>query len=286
MASFKNAMKKMKKDTEYEKLAQEIYQNLISHQGNNAIKVQHNVKLVGKSGRAHQIDVYWEYEIAGVYHKVLIECKNYTRPVSKGHTMAFHAVLADLNGVNGIMISKVGYQEGAKIYADHYGINLMELRNPNDSDLVGRIKEISIDFVAATPTIKSRIPQVDKDWVLHNIPLPKEGQLKYVLHGRTDTIVITDDGDQPITSFYELDGKIPIPEVDKENCEHVFAFENAYLKLDPIGRIKITGIKYVYDIKIITEELKIHADQITRLILKDTLSGTIKFFDHNGGILG
>ena len=58
-------------NTEYEKFTQEIYQKLLDADAPKATNVQHNVKLKGKSGQEHQIDVYWEYEIAGT--KVVVK---------------------------------------------------------------------------------------------------------------------------------------------------------------------------------------------------------------------
>lgn len=55
--------------------------------------VQHNVKLKDKSGCEHQIDVYWEYEIAGNKHRVAIECKNYNSLVPIGKVRDFKGVL-------------------------------------------------------------------------------------------------------------------------------------------------------------------------------------------------
>ena len=69
----------MNQNTEYEKFTQEIYQQLLNTDFGNVktVEVLHNVKLRGRSGQEHQIDVYWEYEIAGLRRKVAIECKNY-----------------------------------------------------------------------------------------------------------------------------------------------------------------------------------------------------------------
>lgn len=53
----------MDENTEYERFAREIYQGLIKADGINTIDVKHNVKLRGKFGQEHQIDVYWEYEL-------------------------------------------------------------------------------------------------------------------------------------------------------------------------------------------------------------------------------
>ena len=99
----------MNTNTEYERFTQEIYQQLVNTDVVKATQVLHNVKLEGRSGQKHQIDVYWEYEIAGNKHKVAIECKNYNRPVPISVVQSFKGVLDDLNGVNGIIVTKKGF---------------------------------------------------------------------------------------------------------------------------------------------------------------------------------
>lgn len=118
----------MNQNSEYERFTQEIYQQLVNLDVVRTTKVRHDVKLEGRSGQKHQIDVYWEYVIAGNKHRVAIECKNYNTLVPIGKVRDFKGVLDDLNGVNGIMVTKVGYQEGAKKYAQEYGISLKELQ--------------------------------------------------------------------------------------------------------------------------------------------------------------
>ena len=54
----------MNHNTEYERFTQEIYQQLVNLDVVRTTKVKHDVKLEGRSGQKHQIDVYWEYEIA------------------------------------------------------------------------------------------------------------------------------------------------------------------------------------------------------------------------------
>ena len=126
----------MNPNKEYEKFTQEIYQELVNNDVLKPTKVLHNVKIKGKSGQEHQIDVYWEYEIAGSKHKVAIECKNYDKTVAIGKVRDFYGVLSDLNNVAGIMVTKVGYQAGAKKYALEYGIELKELRAPFLSETI------------------------------------------------------------------------------------------------------------------------------------------------------
>lgn len=80
------------KDTEYEQLTQEIYQAINANTEFKNIDVKHNIKLEGKSGCKHQIDVYWEFEMMGERHRVAIECKNYSDKVSVGNIRNFYGV--------------------------------------------------------------------------------------------------------------------------------------------------------------------------------------------------
>lgn len=67
----------MKSYTEYERFTQEVYQQLSNYHHWGIKNIQHNIKLKGRSGCEHQIDVYWAYEKDGVNHCVAIECHNY-----------------------------------------------------------------------------------------------------------------------------------------------------------------------------------------------------------------
>ena len=275
----------MNQNTEYEKFAQEVYQGLINADGVKTIDVKHNVKLVGKSGQEHQIDVYWEYEYAGVKHKVAIECKNYNRAVPIGKVRDFYGVLSDLNNVAGIMVTKIGYQDGAKKYADTYGIDLKELRSPNEQDWEGRVKTIVLQMTMVLPKIKQCIPLLDTDWIKANIEFSKEGPKNYQLQlqGMSDELIVYDENGRPITNFHELDSKLPCLDQEvTEDLEHIYTFDNGYMDFDPLGRLKINGVKYVYDV--IRQEMSpitIDAQRMVKAILKDALSGDIKFIRRN-----
>lgn len=104
----------MNANIEYEKFTQEIYQELVNADVVKRTKVKHNIKILGKSVQKHQIDVYWEYEIAGVLHKVAVECKNYKKPIPISKVRDFYGVLSNLDNVSGIIVTKIGYQERAK----------------------------------------------------------------------------------------------------------------------------------------------------------------------------
>ena len=82
----------------YELLAQWIYQQLLDYQndGYRKIEVQHDVQVLGKTGVEHQIDIYWEFELAGVLYKTIIEVKDWRTKVKKEQIMGFKEKLNDI----------------------------------------------------------------------------------------------------------------------------------------------------------------------------------------------
>jgi len=274
----------MNENTDYEKFTQEIYQTLIKAQGIDTIDVKHDVKIEGKSGQEHQIDVYWEYEIAGFKHKVAIECKNYNSVVSIGKVRDFCSVLSDLTNVNGIMVTKIGYQSGAKKFGDFYGINLKELRLPIEKDWKGKIRTIEFQTKIVMPNIKQRIPLFDNDWIKQNVILPENGQMTYSLQGMANEIKIVNGAGEVITDFHELDNKVPHEWDAVTGLEHIYTFEEAYIDVQPLGRLKITGVKYTYDVETETNNSKIDALETTKAILKDAITGEIRFFKKDGNV--
>jgi hypothetical protein len=280
----------MNPNTEYERFAQEIYQGLVDADVVKTTDVKHNVKLVGKSGQAHQIDVYWEYEIAGVKHKVAIECKNYNNTVSVGKVRDFYGVLADLNNIAGIMVTKVGYQEGAKVYASHYAISLKELRTPNRGE--GIIGEMELNLNIA---IRHCLFLVDDEWAKANNldfsqyrnfldsmssfcrPRSKPSIVwTNATHIPLETIPnakIRDEKGRVITTFDKLERNLP--ENFDSGSDHTFYFQDAYVDTR-WGPIKIKEVKYAHEKEKQTTVFSIDAHEFIKAVLKDALSGEIR----------
>lgn len=276
----------MNKNTEYEKFAQEIYQELMNSQGFSTIDVQHNVKLTGKSGQKHQIDVYWEYEIKGERHKVVIECKNYNRKIVLGKVRDFYGLLSDLENVFGIIITKRGYQEGAKRYADYYGIKLLELRTPSEKVDDFRIGDFDFNIgISLTQCVFS----LDDDWAkANNIDWRLHRSSTYSFSERghewgddylsleTTKDEIFDEKGKVIATLKELSDELP------QKAEHIYDFENAYVYSRYLGRVKIRAVKYINKKWVQRTIYTIDARDAVKAILKNVSSGkTLVFWKGN-----
>ena len=268
---------------EYELLTKEIFETLLKDTG-VTINVLHNVEIQGKAFK-NQIDVYWEYQIAGIIHKVAIECKNYNSNVSVAKVRDFYGVLSDIGNINGVIVSKVGFQKGAKEFAKYYGINLRELRVPTDEDWKGRIKTIQINMEVITKQIKKRKFNIDIEWAKENITLSKNGDFSYEIKGKADEIWIIDGNGNQLKNVYQLDNELPHNWENKENLQYVYEFEDGFLEVEKFGKIKMISIEYIYDILTSKQKpLIIDGTASAKAILKDAITGDIKFFDKDGTI--
>lgn len=273
----------MNPNTEYEKFAQEVYQELVAADVIKTTIVKRDVKLKGKSGQEHQIDVYWEYEIADVKHKVAIECKNYKSKVSIKAVRDFYGVLADLNNVTGIMATKIGYQEGAKKFAAHYGISLKELRAPKqDEGIMGEL-EIQIQT-----KIRRRLFLIDEKWAiskgfdiqqyrmnLDSLALSNEKVWADAIHLPLDTTCddIKNAKGKIITNLKLLEKDLP---ENPKRPFYAFPLNDAYIDTR-WGTMKIHEVRYVYENKRQTTIISLDARAFIKAILKDALNGDIKF---------
>ena len=272
----------MNPNIEYEKFVQEVYQRLVNTDTVKAIDIKHDILITGKSGQAHQIDVYWEYEIAGTKQKVVIECKNYNKPISIGKVRDFFGVIYDLSDVIGIMVTKKGYQKGAKGYGQFYGIELKELRVPSAGEAI--IGEVNLNI---NTSVQHRLFLVDEEdsgnskfnvtaykQKLDSLYFNRDNRWQNSTHIPFELLnqYIKDDNGKIISSFEEIEKDLPEDEI-----EYTQSFQNAYIETRYFGKLRIREIKYESESKSEQKVISIDAQEFTRAILKDALTNEIRF---------
>jgi hypothetical protein len=136
-----------KAGTLYEMLAALVFKAL--EEKNTVI---HDLKLVGASDVAHQIDV--TVETNGNKRRVLIECKDYDISGDKiglDIIRSFRSVLEDTQADEGIVITCNGFTSEAQKFAKAKDIKLVILRKFEDADMQGRIKTVVVNLIVQAP---------------------------------------------------------------------------------------------------------------------------------------
>lgn len=222
-----------------------------------------------------QIDVYWEYLRKEVVHRVAIECKNYSKPVPKEKVCAFQGVLSDLDGVEGVMVSKKGFQKGAKQYAAEYGISLKELREPEKGESV--IGEIEMVYHIEK---LSTLYKVDENWgVERKIDFTGYKQRLDIFYHKwvnsthiplqlADEVVRNAKGDC-ILSLSTI--RSQILKHPTEDFPYVLPFEDAYVNTTYWGLVKILEVKFTFNNDVQQKFIAIDAEGFVKAILKDAL---------------
>ncbi|GAG14919.1 unnamed protein product, partial [marine sediment metagenome] len=122
---------------EYEAFVANLQQALLDSEllgGQKNIEIEQNKKLVDSCGIEREFDLYWEYELAGISYKTIIECRDYNSNISVNHIDGLIGKLSDIPDVKGIFATRKGYQSGAKTKAGQNKIDLLIVRKQNDQD--------------------------------------------------------------------------------------------------------------------------------------------------------
>jgi hypothetical protein len=109
----------------FEEYVKYVFQSLLNLKG-EGIVVSQRATLVSRSGDAHEFDIFYEFKKVGIPHRVAIECKDWRKPVSMGEVQEFESKLRNIPDLRGVMISRSGYQEGAKKFGEGKGILMLK----------------------------------------------------------------------------------------------------------------------------------------------------------------
>jgi Restriction endonuclease len=277
--------------TEYEKFVRDIQQFLLDAQGLETVKAKHNIVLKGVSSQGHQIDVYWEYRLAGITHRVALECKRHSTKVDLGIIRDFWGVLDDIPGLRGVVVSPVGFTSGAEKYAQSKGIGLKVVRQAQDADYDGRLKTIRINVHQRLPVILKSEMILDEAWYTVNANAEREALLQE-MQGTQETLVkdvVIEERDTGERIFLaQLLKYLPVLDLEDISGSHEWekVFNQGFLLQPKKPDLKLSKIKVYYQIDESTEDISIDAGDVAETLIKDAIQGTLLFVDEQGSISG
>jgi hypothetical protein len=270
----------MNKNTEYEIFTKEIYQTILKSEGYDTIKVEHDILLKGSHGQEYQTDVYWEIKIAGVINRVAIECKNFTGKIPVGKIRDFFGVIHDIGNIFGIVVSKNGFQKGAIQYATDHGIQLIELRYPDKDEFSKTYDGLQKVSIGGSLYVRELINMeflIDKDdFMLKHPELQKGQQIEFFYDCDAIESYIFNSNNQKIISFNDIWLDISTEHHEKRNIEYIYKSDDIYSDTDNWGRVKINGLKFLFDVIELKQSITVEIYDFVRAIYKNISNGETK----------
>jgi len=231
---------------------QQVLLNSEKYGGQKNIVIEKNKIIKDKNGIDREFDLYWEYKLGGLTYKTIIECKDYKSPISIEKIDALIGKVHDIPELKPVFASKSGYQSGAEKKAEQNGIELLIVREQNDSDWVDEygfhlLKGIKVCGQFIKPAnITSFRPMIDGNWVLENginIDVTKPFQLNEL----NNEIFIQDITNNEKYSLFDLEAKLTLENNSPGDYEKSKIFTEAYLHHKG-NKYKILSYKVMYSI--------------------------------------
>ena len=270
----------------YEALTERVFRRLLTQEG-LCVNVRRDTTIQGKA-TAHQIDVSFDFVVGPTKYLTIVQCKDWASAVKQEQVLAFQTVLQDIPGQpRGIMVSRSGFQEGARTFARHHGIELYELRDPKDEDWDGLIRTVEIQLTFISPHFRDVRLNPDIVW------MRRECDRLQIPYGSGLQVTI----DPARLKFHYESGppcdlrKLMQSHGPSGVCDWTpVAFDLpdpllADLPEGPIPQVRITSI--AAQARIVESHRTISVtDHLVAYCFRDVLKGTVRFLDGAGGPLG
>ncbi len=243
---------------DYERFVKRLQQALlISDQfiGQNNIEIEVNKILQDNCGINREFDLYWEYELAGIVYKTIIECRDRKSQISIDQIDALIGKTKDLPDIKAVFATNSGYQSGARIKANSNKIDLLIVREQiiedwTDSNGNPLIKDIAIDITLDIPprTIGFSA-EVDRDWAKTHTNLDLDQTIN--LQMSNDAITIEDLESNDTYTALQLVDRLGATHAAGEHgiFSHKETFRNAYMHSDTL-KLKLRAFTITYAVSL------------------------------------
>jgi len=275
---------------EYEQFVASIQQALLSAENittQKNIVVEVDKKIIDNCRIERQFDIYWEYEMGGFTYKTVIECKDYSSNISIEKIDAFIGKTKDIPDLKLVFATKKGYQSGAKKKAEQNKIDLLIVREQNESDWTDDdgtplVKKICINMHVCMPAhIHKFEPMIDVEWVKENTELDTSKPITF--SGLNNEIFIDDITNNQKYSLHELSSRLtPLENKEYGVFNKIEKFENAFIYYQDL-KLKLIGYKVEFSIsRPINEPIEIDFSKELIGVIEYLQKGTKKTIFKNG----
>lgn len=228
-------------------------------------QISHDERVRGHSGRRRQLDVTVRTKVGPYHIFIVVECKDQVRAVGISQVEAFAKKLEDVGASQGVLVSRSGFDDGARAIALQNHIRLLNYREAEDADWT-RVVGDNLSFFFTVSEVHQEQTEIDcgenDDTPLHD-----------------DDLILAPTGDV-IGTVQEVRGSIikgvllPAPLLG--NYEIAVGMEGFQLRSHdgdgsaPISTMTLRGRK-------VARRFFFRVDSMAGHIIEDALNGEIPF---------
>jgi hypothetical protein len=239
---------------EYEEFVRNLQQAIINSEEfakHKNITVEKNKIIKDRNGIDREFDIYWEYELCGLVYKTVIECKDYNSKIKINKIDELLGKLHDIPDIKPVFATKKGYESGAKNKAKQNNIELLIVREQNDSDLLDEqgnpyLRSINVNGILIIPArIITFQPLFDGKWIkVHRPDIDISNPIQII--GINNEIFIDEVCNNIKYSLYDLAQNLTTLENNEPGeYEKEIQFSEAYI-LHRNDKFKIVSYKVRY----------------------------------------
>lgn len=226
------AEEKLKCGTPYERLAAITFR-LLTEQ-----TTVHDLKLRGASRVAHQIDV--TVGDGEARKRILIECKDYSKPVALEEVRSFSAAVDDLEPDAAYIVTTARFTKPAATFSAAKGITAAVLRPPQAEDWKGIIRRVEMKLSMTAP-----LGDPELQW--HVDPSVHDEEISGAPQGdvRTEDLFLVDENGSRRPAVPEIETPLapPLGFEGEHSGTHRFT-EPTWLQVGEALPLKVVGFKF------------------------------------------
>lgn len=250
----------------YEELVEQIFNEIGQLQGVETLELSRRKSVPGRTV-THEIDVWWTFRVGDATFTYAFQAKDQASPITQGDILLFKVVLDDLeeHHARGVFVTRSTYQKGARTVAMASGIHALEMRQPNDADWDGRVREVHIQITAAVPHFRNYQLQVPED----------EPPASASIQGWTDALMAFNKQGDAVGTMHEILGRLLWPDFeahDWTNRSVQFSQPTWFALPGGGGRQRVVALSAEVKVSTHVETIAINGTDLAVLIVKDALS--------------
>lgn len=145
---------------EYELFVKDYFEKEVQKSFDN-VEIKHQEDLKTVTGREYNIDLSYNFKIAGIEYLTIIECKHWKDSVSRDLILTVKEKANDLGAHKSVLVTTKGFQKGAIEYAKEKGVGLIKITTKREIEVYSNFLGIQVSNILEELEKETQINEED-----------------------------------------------------------------------------------------------------------------------------